>query len=328
MRAWMMAWPVFVLWTAGCNGTGVAGTASCRSESGTVVSFPSGVTNAVRVGDWLYFDTASLGSIARVPLAGGDIETLVESGADGEWAAGAETFAWVEEIVTATSDHPATDRLHIHGPGAEAEDITLAPGNYVVQLRADSAGNLTWLQSQDTGLRRRGLDGTRAVIPLQSVYGAYAVDDDHVYWLDGNARLNMAPIAGGGPIILASFDTTRGGVGIIGVDGAEVYLEQVRFGPSQQMTVTAVSRLGAVRTVVTNAVPPYSTQITMDDDYVYWVEQQSGSINAVTVDRARKSGGAIEKVTTTPGVLAAITVDACNLYLINESTMAARSKGP
>jgi hypothetical protein len=319
----------------GCASRPLPNSGTCSIREGLVTSLPKGVINAVRVDEYLYFDTLDgSGQIDRVPLGGGSVETLVDKGDVGEWGAGGGVFAWMTEPVTATPESPTSmDVLHIRDESGETYDINFQPNKSGSQVHVDDSGNVFWVSPTDPGIERWDhATHQMTLLATGTISRGYFVDGSRLYWMNADAtRLMSVSSTGGTPSVLAAFDTSDGSMSrILGFDDERVYVQvQAPMPPfsASLMTVKAVPKAGGGPAVVANGVPGVFIGLAaVDERNVYWVKDPGGGYYAsLDIERLSKTGGGTaERVATIDGAIAAIAVDACNLYTVTPNGLQAQ----
>jgi hypothetical protein len=307
----------------------------CVSRQGTLVTFNHGVTNAVFLGDTLYFDSDGTERISRVELGGGAVETLVDSGATGEWGAGGGVLAWVSEPVRATPQSSTyVDQLHIRDASGQVHDFPPSTDGSANQVQADAFGNVYWQPPDRMGVARWDHASGATTLIDAEVSGRLIVDRSNLYWLSGASILTVSS-SGGVTRTLATVDAAPGRLtDLAGSDAETLFVTQTTSGTDlltqPPIRILAIPKSSGAPVVVAADVEPSFANFAGDRDYLYWVTVPPGTGDAILemdLVRAPKAGGGIiEKLASSSDWIVAIGVDDCNLYVASEKGVVAHPK--
>jgi hypothetical protein len=327
----MRAWSVAIL-LAGCSSRPDPA-AGCIARSGQLVSFTGGTSNAAFVGAMLYFDSNDVQRIARVPVGGGAIETLVEADATGEWAAGGDVFAWETEPVHATPESPTyVDQLHIRDPAGVVHDLAPMTNGGVTLLHATSGGDVYWLDA--AGVERWDHATAEPALIAQASIGL--VDDTRLYWIDQTSIRSIA-VTGGEVQTVATLSLASGTTLSLGtLDADNLYLVETppadgtSLGGFYGRRIVSIPRSGGVPSLIADNVDSSFANLAVDDHHVYWATPPPGTgdyISEIDIQRAdKRGGGPVEPIAKLKSFVAAIGVDACNVYAVTNAGLSAYPK--
>jgi hypothetical protein len=334
--AWGLA-PVAFGLTLGCASRPDPVSGDCAARQGALVPFTNGVTNAAFVGETLYFDSNDDQRISRVSLAGGAIEALVDGGATGEWGAGGGVFAWETEPVHATPQSATyVDQFHIRDQAGVVHDFPPSSNGGVTEVQVDGAGNVYWRPPDNEGVARWDHSTQQETVLANA--GLRLVDETQLYWVsaDQTSILSMAT-SGGDVRTLATLDAPSGStIGLVASDADTLYVTQLPpivgpslggFSPAQ---IKGIPKRGGAPFLVADNTAPFYSNVVADDTHLYWVTVPPGTgdyVSELDVVRTTKSGGgSVEQVASTKAWIAAIGVDACNVYAVTKDGLVAYAK--
>lgn len=231
---------------------------------------------------WVEQGSGAAGSVKRVPIAGGPVETLYAAPLDSSLA---RVLAAGGGQVYFAEDLPAGTRL-VAVPSAGGTPALVDPVNPRA-LAADASG-VAWLDP--TRLRAAPGHGSPAVtlvdfVPLSTTVavanGVVLYDD-----CDAGCALNRVPLAGGAPQRIAS--SLDRAVAIAASDPWVFWADGNSFSPSPSVARLAVAPLagGTASTLLTWVGDGYSP-IATDGSHVYVAD-------GVTVKRVPAGGGALD----------------------------------
>jgi hypothetical protein len=309
---------------------------SCASRQGSLVTFNNGVTNTLFLGETLYFDSDGTQRISRVALGGGAVETLVDSGATGEWGAGGGVLAWVSEPLHATPQSSTyIDQLHIRDASGQVHDFPPITDGSANQVQADAFGNVYWQPPDRVGVARWDHASGAQTLIAADVSGRLIVDQSQLYWLSATSILTTSS-SGGEVRTLATVGDAAAGLysDLAGSDAETLFVTQTTSGTDPltppPIRILAVPKSGGAPVVVAADVEPSFANLAGDRDYVYWVTVPRGTgdtISEMDLVRAPKSGGgSVEKLASSSDWIVAIGVDGCNLYWVSPRGLVSQPK--
>ncbi len=242
------------------------------------------------------------GTVSRIPLAGGDVETLVPSSAAAFAVSRAGALAWAS-VQPSTKGGPATS-LQIRDANGAITPLPLPDGvSIVTSLAFDRAENLFVLsdiviRGFGTGVAVWRWSNVRKTFDLMHKLtgglGPFYPDGDGMAW---GEPPDASSTDGGGPRIFHE-DATGGSptagpqvperATIIGVDAQKIYWVDSDF----------VSLLSIDRGTLANKIevtfheprPASVADVSVDDDAFYWraIDSVTGT---ATISRQAKGGG-------------------------------------
>jgi hypothetical protein len=136
----------------------------------------------------------------------------------------------------------------------------------------------------------------------QNMPGGLAIDGANVYWTTADGKVMKAPIAGGGPTVLATGQRSPRGIAI---DATSAYW--VNEGSPGQ--VVSVPLAGGAPTVLADQQRG-PVHVAVADSVLYWVNAASGG----TVMSMPVSGGTPRQLADAQGTPVAVAVDGGRLY--------------
>jgi hypothetical protein len=202
--------------------------------------------------------------------------------------------------------------------GACDETRPPAPRELVAEVASGLAvGGGFAYYTTDHAVRRVSLEGgdPETIADGQLPTGAIALSERYVYWangqVQGQARVLRAPLAGGMPEVVAS------GLhfpGAIAMDATDVYFIE---SCCSSQALWRIAKAGDARPIKLADIPArtFAFGLAVDRTSVYWTQDAFGAGDGQIMRFAKRDGTIDGVVPAQPGV-AAVAVDAWNLYWI------------
>jgi hypothetical protein len=306
---------------------------ACQAGTCLPVMLASGEATPIRLatnGGWLYWTDYGSGEVKRVPVAGGDVETLASGQTNLSGLCADDTHVyWIVSQGAASGIWSAT----LDG-GAPAQLVSGAPSNTLVNV----GDSLYWGDRSAKTMMSLKLDGGPGTSwALGEVATDIASDGTQLFW---GGYFNALSSQGG--LFRSSFDGGSVDGRRDGLDGGIEQLApahivaRMALGPGQLGWLDGVFYQspqshyddasvwimpldgGAPRQVASLAGQNYLTStggqgftggLASDDRYLYWTDMTAG-----VVFRAPWDGGAVEPVVTGQALPVGLATDQTSLY--------------
>jgi hypothetical protein len=263
---------------------------------------------AVSATDVFWTTEASIagGTIASIPLAGGDITTIASGQTPYGLAVDATHVYWTSEQI---ADDGGVAGAVLRALAAGGASTALAIGSNVEGI-AVNATTAAWVTVEGSVLSVPLAGGAPTTLATQQVAYAIAVDDVNAYWVTyatPGGVLTKAPLGGGPSTALAS---EQDRAAPIAVDDANVYWM------TGQATVMSIPKTGGTPTVLVPGPAPAQENLPFslatDGASVYWTDEAGGTVSKVAV-----VGGDVTVLATDQSGPGAIAVDGTSVYWSN-----------
>jgi hypothetical protein len=256
---------------------------------------------------WTTEASIAAGTIASVPLGGGDVTTIASGQSPYALAVDATYVYWTSEQV---ADDGGVEGAVLRAPAAGGTPTALAIGRNAQGI-AINATMAAWVTVDGAVLSVPLAGGAPTTLATQQLAYAIAVDDANAYWVTyatPGGVLTKAPLAGGPSTALAS-DQDRAAP--IAVDDTNVYWM------SGEATVMSIAKTGGTPAVLVPGPAPAQESmpfsLAADGTSVYWTDQAGGTVSKVSV-----AGGDVTVLATGQSGPSAIAVDGTSVYWLND----------
>jgi hypothetical protein len=141
----------------------------------------------------------------------------------------------------------------------------------------------------------------------------------YVHATQDETKILAAPLAGGAPRVVTSFQGGGQQLTLVAVDADSVYYAS---SPGNNLLIAVPRAGGAPARTILGLTRPLDGS-TFDGTHLYWMEQE-GSMRRI--ERVHLATGKKETIAADPTLTSAIAIDRCNVYYAVGTTVVARGK--